>query len=300
MIIQTKAVKLVQIYSTICEKFEKDLKYTCERFSNNDKQVLTDEEIMTIYLFVIEEEQRFTVKQIHRFANEYLRSWFPKLGSYSAFSNRLNRLSEAFKDLVTDLITEYYPDDCFHNQSLLDSMPIVTCSGKRSGNVAKDITDKGYCSTKSMFYYGVKLHALAFRRDNKIPFPEEIQITPASVNDLTVFKEAWSMKEDRCFFGDKIYQNKEFFSDFEKEKNSVMLTPVKAVKGECQEIRNRDKASNDLYSTAVSRVRQPIESFFNWLIQKTDIQRASKVRSTKGLLVHLFGKIAAAFINLIF
>ena len=300
MIIQTKALKLVQIYLTICEKFEKDLKYTCERFSNNDKQDLTDEEIMTIYLFVIEEEQRFTVKQIHRFATEYLRSWFPKLGSYSAFSNRLNRLSEAFKELVTDLITEYYPDDCLYNQILLDSMPIITCSGKRSGNVAKDITDKGYCSTKSMFYYGVKLHALAFRRDNKIPFPEEIQITPASVNDLTVFKQAWSMKENRCFFGDKIYQNKEFFSDFEKEKNSVMLTPVKAVKGECQEIRNRDKASNDLYSTAVSRVRQSIESFFNWLIQKTDIQRASKVRSTKGLLVHLFGKIASAFINLIF
>ena len=78
------------------------------------------------------------------------------------------------------------------------------------------------------------------------------------------------------------------------------MTPVKAVKGECQEIENRDKASNDLYSAAVSQVRQPIESFFNWLIQKTDIQRASKVRSTKGLLVHLFGKIASAFINLIF
>ena len=191
----------------------------------------------------------------------------------------MNRLSEAFKELVTDLITEYYPDDCFYNQSLLDSMPIITCSGKRFGNVAKDITYKGYCSTKSMFYYRVKLHALAFRRDNKIPFPEEIQITPASVNDLTVFKQAWSMKENRCFFGDKIYQNKEFFSDFEKEKNSVILTPVKAVKGEYQQIRNRDKASNDLYSKAVSRVRQPIESFSNWLIQKnklsTDLRKKS-------------------------
>lgn len=300
MIIQTKALKLVQIYSTIRKKFEKDLKYTCERFSNNDKQDLTDEEIMTIYIFVVNEEQRFTVKQVHRFANDYLRSWFPKLGSYAAFSNRLNRLSEAFKDLATDLITAYYPEDCISDQNLLDSMPIITCSGKRNGKVAKDITDKGYCSTKSMYYYGVKLHALAFRRKSKIPFPEEIQITPASVNDLTVFKEAWSTKEDRCFFGDKIYQNKEFFAELEKEKKSVMMTPVKAVKGECQEIRNRDKASNDLYSKAVSRIRQPIESLFNWLIQKTDIQKASKVRSSKGLLVHLFGKIAAAFIYLIF
>jgi len=300
MIIQTKALKLTHIYLTICEKFENDLKYTCQRFSNNDKPDLTDEEIMTIYLFAIEEEQRFTIKQIHKFANDYLRSWFPKLGSYAAFSNRLNRLSEAFKDLATTLITDFYPESCYSNQSLLDSMPIITCSGKRSGKVAKDITDKGYCSTKSIYYYGVKLHALAFRRKNKIPFPEEIQITPASVNDLTVFKEAWSNIENRCFFGDKIYQNKDFFTELQNEKKSEMMTPVKAVKGECQEIRNRDKAANDLYSTAVSKIRQSIESFFNWLIVKTDIQRASKVRSSKGLLIHLFGKITVAFINLIF
>jgi hypothetical protein len=64
--------------------------------------------------------------------------------------------------------------------------------------------------------------------------------------------------------------------------------------------KQRKKAADDLFSKAVSSVRQPIEAFFNWLIEKTDIQRASKVRSTKGLLVHVFGKIAAAFINLIF
>ena len=78
------------------------------------------------------------------------------------------------------------------------------------------------------------------------------------------------------------------------------MTPIKGAKGECQEIKKRDKAADDLFSVAVSRIRQPIESLFNWLIQKTDIQRASKVRSSKGLLVHIFGKIASAFINLIF
>ena len=255
---------------------------------------------MTIYLFSVAEEQRFTIKQIHQFACDYLHSWFPNLGSYAGFANRLNRLSEAFRNLTASLLEDYFPEDCFVNQSLLDSMPIIVCSGKRKGKVATDLTDKGYCSTKSLYYYGVKLHALAFRRDKKIPFPEEIQIAPASVNDLTVFKEAWANKENRSFFGDKIYVNKDFFSDLEKEKNSIMMTPVKGIKGECQENKNRDKAANDLFSTAVSRVRQPIESFFNWLIQKTDIQRASKVRSSKGLLVHLFGKIAATYINLIF
>ena len=300
MINQTKALKLIKIYSIICDRFEKDLKYTCERFSNNDKQDLTDQEIMTIYLFAVQEEHRIGVKDIHKYACDYLPSWFPKLGSYSGFSNRLNQLSEAFRSFTTSLLEDFLPSDCFTNQSLLDSMPIITCSGKRSGKVAKDLTDKGYCSTKSLYYYGVKLHALAFRRLNKIPFPEEIQITPASVNDLTVFKEAWSDKTNRSFFGDKIYNNQDFFSELEQKKNSIMMTPIKGIKGQCQQIKNRDKAADDLFSTAVSRVRQPIESLFNWLIQKTDIQRASKVRSSKGLLIHIFGKIAAAFINLAF
>ena len=284
MINQPKALKLVKIYSIICERFEKDLKYTCERFSNNDKQDLTGQEIMTIYLFAVQEEQRLSVKQIHKYACDYLLDWFPKLGSYAGFSNRLNQLSEAFISFATSLFEDFLPSDCFTNQSLLDSMPIITCSGKRLGKVAKDLTDKGYCSTKSLYYYGVKLHALAFRRLNRIPFPEEIQITPASVNDLTVFKEAWSEKTNRNFFGDKIYNNQDFFTELEKEKKSIMMTPIKGIKGQCQEIKNRDKAANDLFSVAVSRVRQPIESLFSWLIQKTDIQRANKVRSSKGLL----------------
>ena len=300
MINQPKALKLIKIYSIICDRFEKDLKHTCERFSNNNKQDLTDQEIMTIYLFTVQEEQRFGIKQIHSFACDYLLDWFPKLGSYAGFSQRLNQLSEAFRSFSASLLEDFLPTDCYENQSLLDSMPIITCSGKRDAKVAKELTDKGYCSTKSLYYYGVKLHTLAFRRVGRIPFPEEIQITPASVNDLTVFKESWSEKTNRNFFGDKIYNNLDFFTELEQEKNSVMMTPIKGVKGQCREIKKIDKAANDLLSTAVSRARQPIESFFNWLIQKTDIQRASKVRSAKGLLVHIFGKIAAAFINLIF
>jgi len=105
---------------------------------------------------------------------------------------------------------------------------------------------------------------------------------------------------NRTFFGDKIYHDAPFFENLALNANSNILTPVKGVKGQSEVIKQRDKAANDLFSTAVSTVRQPIESLFNWLIEKTDIQRASKVRSTKGLLVHVFGKIAAAFIFLIF
>ncbi|MFA5298462.1 MAG: transposase, partial [Lutibacter sp.] len=58
-----------------------------------------------------------------------------------------------------------------------------------------------------------------------------------------------------------------------------------------------DFAYETLFSRAVSTVRQPIESFFNWVNEKTQIQNASKVRSTKGLIVHLFGKLTACFLK---
>ncbi|MCX6230862.1 MAG: transposase [Bacteroidetes bacterium] len=192
------------------------------------------------------------------------------------------------------------PKDCSSEISLLDSLPIITCSGKRVGKVATELTDKGYCSTKGMYYYGVKLHALAYRRVGHLPFPEQLLVTPASENDLNVFKQAWSNIENRTFFGDKIYHNEDFFSQIASNQNAVMLTPVKGIKNQSEREKQFDKAANDLFSTAVSRIRQPIESLFNWFIEKTDFQRASKVRSTKGLIVHVFGKIAAAFIYLIF
>ena len=295
-----KDYKLVKIYYYVCEKFEDCLRFECERFSNNKEPKLTDQEIITIYLFAMHHQGIFKIKQIHNFAMDYLLDWFPDLGSYQAFNNRLNRISNVMNILSGYLCADFAPDDCSDSHSVLDSMPIITCSGKRTGKVAREITDKGYCSTKGMYYYGMKLHALGFCRRGRLPHPEQIIFTPASVSDLALFKEAWSEIGDRTFFGDKIYHNKDFFGDMAKQCRSEMLTPVKAVQGMPQVLRDFDRAANDLYSRAVSRIRQPIEALFNWLIEKADIQRANKVRSVKGLTLHAYGRLAAAFITLIF
>jgi hypothetical protein len=191
------------------------------------------------------------------------------------------------------------PDDCQPNTSLVDSLPIITSSENRPNAAAKELTDKGFCSTKSMYYHGSKLHALAFSRLGHLPFPESLIVTPASENDLNVQKQYWSSFNDRTFYGDKIYNDEDFLKRMTKSNNSRMMIPFKAVKGQCQTITQRDKAANDLYSSAVSKIRQPIEALFNWLIEKTDNQRASKVRSTSGLIVHIFGRIAVAYIFLI-
>lgn len=300
MIPKAKEFKLIAMCLYISDIHKNELMYACQRFSNNSEPDFTDPEIMTIYLYSMHFEQRFKIKHIYGYANDHLRSWFPKLPSYVAFNTRLNRLGEGFKLLSTCLIEKFIPSDCILDESLLDSMPIITCSGKRQGKVAREITDKGFCSTKGLYYYGLKLHALAFNRPHHLPFPEQFQMTPASENDLNLFKQAWGEIENRTFFGDKIYLDKDYFRIAENVNNSLMLTPIKGIKGQSEDLKQRDKAANDLFSTAVSKVRQPIESLFNWLIEKTDIQRASKVRSTKGLMVHVFGRLAAAYIYFIF
>ena len=300
MIPKVKEFKLIAMYFYISDIYDNELKYSCQRFSNNSEPDFTDQEVMTIYLYVMHIEQRYKIKQIYEYASDHLRSWFPLLPSYQAFNMRVNRLGEAFRLLAAHITGMFVPSDCVFNKSLPDSMPIITCSGKRQGKVAREITDKGYCSTKGMYYYGLKLHTLAFHRPGRLPFPEQFHLTPASENDLNLFKQAWGEIENRIFFGDKIYHDSDYFEQAENSRNTLMLTPVKAVKGQSEALKQWDKAANDLFSTAVSKVRQPIEALFNWLIEKTDIQRASKVRSTKGLLVHVFGRLTAAFISLIF
>lgn len=152
-----------------------------------------------------------------------------------------------------------------------------------------------------MYYFGLKLHAMAFPRKGTIPFPEILRLSAVDENDSTVFKrECVGSLSNREVYADKIYSDIVFYKETEENKKLSVFTPVKAIKGESPEITQREKAARDLASTAVSKVRQPIEAFFNWLNEKTNIQRAMKVRSTSGLLVHTMGKMAIAFIILIF
>lgn len=137
----------------------------------------SDKEVLTIFLFGVIKKQK-TLKAIYQYTNDHMKDWFPRLPSYVAFIQRLNKVSDVFIPLI----------NCIENQ-------------RRSNN-----------------------------------------------------------------------------------KGTIKHLEAKA----------------RLLSKAISSIRQPIESFFNWLEEKTSIQIASKVRSYKGLMVHVFGRIAAAFMLMFF
>ena len=93
--------------------------------------------------------------------------------------------------------------------------------------------------------------------------------------------------------GDKAYCDAPLTERLAEDQNLALLTPIKKEKGQ-----QTLSAADTLYSEAVSRLRPPIESLFSWIDEKTGIPWASKVRSYRGLLVHVFGRLAAAMLIL--
>ena len=89
-------------------------------------------------------------------------------------------------------------------------------------------------------------------------------------------------------YADMAYCDRDHQQQLSLHQNVGLLTPRKKKKGQ------HSFAGSDIVSSCVSAIGQPIESLFNWLQEKTKIQNASKVRSSSGLLVHIFGKITAA------
>ncbi len=236
-------------------------------------------------------------QKIYDYIANHWRHCFPDLPTYKAFNNRLNNLAAHFAVITDLLLSEKHLslDLTETEDSLIDSFPVMLKRGKnaKSGRVAPEIADLGYCASKDICYWGVKLHNLARRRIKSLPVPFQLFLTEASKHDLRAFKEAGLTVPTRNLFADKAYKDKELELHLEAQ-GVTLLTPPKKKKNDLPQF------YEPLWSKFVSSFKQPIESFFNWLNEKTEYQNASKVRSEKGLLVHCYGKLAFACLVLCF
>ena len=98
--------------------------------------------------------------------------------------------------------------------------------------------------------------------------------------------------------GSKCYLDSAYFDEgnrvlYEQEYGVTICAIEKRKRGQKELF-----ADQKMLNTAFSRLRQPIEGYFNWIIELTGIQNASKTRATKGVLSHVYGKLAAATIFL--
>lgn len=285
---------LIQTYLFVCQVYNTSEASCFQRMSNNQKPVFTDQEIVTIWMFA-HLNDKFQKKQMHQFIQEYWAEWFPALPSYQTFVYRLNQLEPTFQTLGAYLqaqVTKNLPREI---DTLVDSLPIMLAQQGHSytAKVARDLADSGYCAAKKTRFHGLRLHVLAQRRAGKLPVPNQVWLCAASHHDVTVFKELALSLPQTTVLGDKAYADQQLSHSIAAQ-DAQLLIP-------CKKPKTRDLTATEKYqSRLVNKLRQPIESLFNWFIQKTDIQRASKVRSSDALLVHCWGKLAVAFFLLSF
>jgi hypothetical protein len=159
--------------------------------------------------------------------------------------------------------------------------------------VGRAVADIGYCAAKKTRFHDVRLHCIAQRRAGSLLLPSQIWLCAASHPDSKAFIEQLPEIAETSLFGDLAYPTPEIISHL-KEQQTRLIAPQKKPKS--AELTNDEK----YYNRSVRRIRQPIESLFNWIEEKTGIQRASKMRSTDALMIHCWGKLAVAFFLLVF
>ena len=291
-------IQLIQLYLWVCAVYDKHPTLKYQRWSRNTTAPLfTDQEAMTIYLFGHLQE-RFKLKAIHRYMQQHWRAWFPHLPSYQACNHRLNLLEEVWPVLLGELMAQLeMPAAALETDQMLDSLPIMLAVRGRSTNakVALDQADQGYCESKKLWYHGVKLHLLGAKQYQQLPVPLSLCLTTAARHDLPVLKEQVLSPLPGTLFGDKAYLDQATKQAL-AAAGTTLCTPDKKEKGQTL----YPVGHSRLWSRFVSAMRQPIESMFNWLVEKTGIQNAARVRSSEGLRVHCYGKLTAAFYLLCF
>ena len=283
-------LRLIVLFEYICKFYREGGWAYAQRSRRYSALSFCDEEVLCIYLWGIMGKRR-EVSDIYQDTADHLKEWFPDLPSYTAYIQRLNGLSDVFVPLIEAIQHQFPNPEAQSLVRLMDSFPVTLAHGKRSQTacVASELANKGYCASKGMYYYGVKVHLLGLRNPGHLPVPQAMGLSSASDHDLAVFRQLLPQLQGGEVYLDKAYLDELLKQTAQQEQQLTIFTPCKKAKGQAYV----DAADQGL-SVAVSRVRQPIESLFNWLEEKTGIQRASKVRSYRGLMVHVFGRLAAA------
>ncbi len=219
-------------------------------------------------------------------------STLAELPNFCAAVNRLEPTFQTFGRVLSDALAAARTPECDH---LVDSLPGMLAQHGHSygARVGREVADVGYCAAKKPRFPGVRLHCLAQRRTNRLPLPAQVWLCAAAHHDSTAFIEQQPKIAATSLFGDLAYPTPQIISPLQAQQTRL-VAPQKKPKG--QELTKDEK----YYNRLVRRIRQPIESLCNWVQEKTQIQRASKVRSTDALMIHCWGKLAVAFFLLVF
>ena len=124
-----------------------------------------------------------------------------------AFIQRLNRLADVFAPLLETVVGQRQAGDT-EAVWLTDSFPVALARhGHRfKARVAPQIATAGYCATKKLYFYGLRVHVVARAQAATLPLPVYIGVTGGGENDGKVFDSIRPQLHDLCLCADKAYQ----------------------------------------------------------------------------------------------
>lgn len=120
----------------------------------------------------------------------------------------------------------------------------------KSCQTAFEMASFGYCSSKDVYYYGVKLHHLAIRRMKTLPLPVCVFLSSVAKHDLTAFREQNPPVPTANLFADKAYAD-DALKQLLAAQGVTLITPYKKNRNEPAQF------NEPLWSKFVSSFRQP-------------------------------------------
>jgi hypothetical protein len=101
-----------------------------------------------------------------------VRQWFPRLPSDTAFVQPLNKVADVFAPLL-EIIQQEHEEQHQGQVWLVDSFPVALAQqGHRfKARVARELADAGYCSTRKLYYDGVRVHSVGRRQTGPVAKP---------------------------------------------------------------------------------------------------------------------------------
>jgi len=241
------------------------------RKSNNKSVSISDGEIITMALskglLGVDNLKETYRKIVENYGKE-----FPVICSYKQWLARVNQLSE-----VIGRMTLYLGQPSEQQLYLMDSMPISMAKPIRYGRVRLLREEGAYFGKSSKgWYFGFKLNVLR-NIDGKVV---DSILTPGNFDERDVAFALSLRVSEGVTLADLGYRGKDFSLALFEDTNMLIIT--------------RADTPDILQKQLISRVRQPIESFFSQLWRRF-IDRVF-ARSFTGLWTSL--KLLLLFYNL--
>ena len=196
----------------------------------------------------------------HRFVigNLFSKDLFPERSRYN---RRCRNLGFAVKWIRYQLAKRGQ----HHAYAVVDSLPIELCHHARIYRVKRfqGIADIGYCASKKMAYYGLKLHLQI--TDQALPMG--YVVTEASCHDRTAAETVMVQLPHPYTLGDKGYVSQDLQKKLYDEYKITFWTPVR---------KNQKIHQSKAWKRWMKRKRKVIETVFSVLI---DQYRITEIRS---------------------